>query len=1003
MKQGEAIVEPGNLKEGETKELLQALYYEKKKTKMLEKQLLALQVDRSNLRDEISQLQVKTQKMTEGARETEQLNQQLTKLQEHYQIVKNEYDLALARSGSAEEEAMALRHQQSVLKKLLHTTKSEKEKAEQRLKSYQEQVGHHSKRLEELESKAVRLSEVEAELLRKSQQLETNNKLVAAIKQREEKQNKELQELKIALTDNEKRLRDFEHVDKQSLEESRQHGQQLERVIQFLRERGEETQLEKRHLEEEFQKSQETIASLKKELLNAKQEWKDLSEHISSDQQSRRAVDEECEAIKTQFSDLKNQISGLKKTLQDKEKQLEGTLEAITELQREKQEFKASNKDLEAKVYHLEIGKDEALKRCAILEQELENLSQSTLSGKTHLGSLKAENEELMVELKTAKHQYNTVKNCYEALDQEIKDLESKEEKQRKTIQDLKASLAARESAHHTETIGLKEEIHTLKEQLLSLQNFESENEKLTVQLQEIKRVGERRKEEYDRKMGEVAGLQKSVDEHVQKAAAYELAQTEHLQAIGRLKSELEEAQLNSRGWKEENERTQHVLKQLESQKEVVQKNLDLKTQAVEELKAKLEAVSLQKEDYRLKVEELLQSNEQSNLKNKQVHEQLEKALQQLGETEHKVKKTMEEQEGRLSEFNQLSEQHAKMQRNLQQLSQEYEDVKHKLEAAVEDKQQLQKQFHEVKHIHDEGQAQRHELVEKLGQLQQELGDKLSQLEKVTSHADQLESKFEELQILVKRKETSLEELERAKSSIEKEKQASENEALQLKRKIEEVNSRAQMAQQHLAKKVKETTLLSEDLERKNHQLQESRNSLAASHNQLSELRNAFENQTQEKRKLEDKLQDTVRTMDEKLQRWEAKYEDLYKRWQQSEASNKELSKQKEKLDQLQSFLSNLSGGPSSYPSNPSPPPSGPDREQKPVEEPLSHVDLEPLPPVKEEVEKVPSHTFEELALPLPAKEGEHPPKKVEKSDSYQNLFDMTKLQQKQKYNLFDD
>ncbi len=51
-----------------------------------------------------------------------------------------------------------------------------------------------------------------------------------------------------------------------SLNTSEQHGRQLKRVIQHLRERGEESQLEARHLRAELQQAQEKISLLLKEL-----------------------------------------------------------------------------------------------------------------------------------------------------------------------------------------------------------------------------------------------------------------------------------------------------------------------------------------------------------------------------------------------------------------------------------------------------------------------------------------------------------------------------------------------------------------------------------------------------------------------------------------------------------------------------------------------------------------------------------------------------------------
>jgi hypothetical protein len=67
-------------------------------------------------------------------------------------------------------------------------------------------------------------------------------------------------------------LREENAILSKSLTDSQQHAKQLERVIQFLRERGEESHLEAKQLRDEFQSSQSTITSLSQQLQITKEE-----------------------------------------------------------------------------------------------------------------------------------------------------------------------------------------------------------------------------------------------------------------------------------------------------------------------------------------------------------------------------------------------------------------------------------------------------------------------------------------------------------------------------------------------------------------------------------------------------------------------------------------------------------------------------------------------------------------------------------------------------------
>lgn len=206
------------------------------------------------------------------------------------------------------------------------------------------------------------------------------------------------------------------------------------------------------------------------------------------------------------------------------------------------------------------------------------------------------------------------------------------------------------------------------------------------------------------------------------------------------------------------------------------------------------------------------------------------------------------------------------------------------------------------------------ELNQKCTEMEKEILNLSNLLDDSQASKKIMEKKFEELQNSSKQKEMNLEDLKREqqyilneKTRIENEKIKFESEISQLKRKIEETESKAQIAQQHLAKKVKETTLLSEELEKKAKKNAELQQILTSTQHQINETRKNAETYLQEKRRLEDKIKEISSKTDSERQRWESKYDQVYKQLQDSHIENQKLLKQKNKLDQMQLILNNLS------------------------------------------------------------------------------------------------
>src|SRR5262249_213587 len=123
---------------------------------------------------------------------------------------------------------------------------------------------------------------------------------------------------------------------------------------------------------------------------------------------------------------------------------------------------------------------------------------------------------------------------------------------------------------------------------------------------------------------------------------------------------------------------------------------------------------------------------------------------------------------------------------------------------------------------------------------------------------------------------------------------------------LSELEGEVRKAQQHLAKKVKELTLLEDKQEHQNHIHAELQKNIAQSNVRIAELQTALDLQIQQQKRLEEQLQESLKAAETQQNKWEQKFFALYEKWQAGDVRIKELEKLEEKHKQLQSLLSNL-------------------------------------------------------------------------------------------------
>jgi len=131
------------------------------------------------------------------------------------------------------------------------------------------------------------------------------------------------------------------------------------------------------------------------------------------------------------------------------------------------------------------------------------------------------------------------------------------------------------------------------------------------------------------------------------------------------------------------------------------------------------------------------------------------------------------------------------------------------------------------------------------------------------------------------------------------------------------------MAQQHMAKKVKEAAELSDQVNEKKVAIGRLEEEVRQAKAIASEARNMVESHNQQEKQLQ-----------EQINNWEQKYFTIYDQWKESEANNKELKKLEEKYQQMQDLLKSLGSfvGTSEMPPQPPKQPKKP-KNQAPKQE----------------------------------------------------------------------
>lgn len=134
---------------------------------------------------------------------------------------------------------------------------------------------------------------------------------------------------------------------------------------------------------------------------------------------------------------------------------------------------------------------------------------------------------------------------------------------------------------------------------------------------------------------------------------------------------------------------------------------------------------------------------------------------------------------------------------------------------------------------------------------------------------------------------------------------------------VEEKEQALRLAQQHLAKKMKEAAYFNERCEETLKRANELQQALIESQAKLGTSQQNLELQISNERRVQEQLRDSLKTVEAQAKKWEEKYFQLHEKFQELDMRNRSLQGLEERHHQLQMILANLGtvvGNPGSSP-----------------------------------------------------------------------------------------
>ncbi len=427
------------------------------------------------------------------------------------------------------------------------------------------------------------------------------------------------------------------------------------------------------------------------------------------------------------------------------------------------------------------------------------------------------------------------------------------------------------------------EELSALREQQITLRNLLQQTQ------EELKLQG-------DHPISDVANRQRV--EQLERVIPYLRERTEEANLeTEQLRDELEKSRQKVKDTEE------HALRdKQEAQKEIEQLKQMISRQELAEQQTELIASHTSSYQLRQELEEIKRTLIQGHQETKALEARYIDILNEKVSLEHQFKQLCLQSEHQSSNLAAFQEQiheldrlnkeiEAALQVKENQLSESekcYADLKERalyLEEAYQEKQQIQDSYE---------------------QLKEEWCKLTENLDEAIDSRIQAEQQVIQLDGIIKEQDHQLAEKGDQCLLLMQEKAVAEAHIQELRSLLDESESRLKVAQQHLAKKVKEAAILTEKVESQQTNLDDALQGSEALKNQINQLQANMDIYQKQEKRLQDQLHEALKGTESQVTKWEEKYFRMYDKWQESENRIRELKKFEEKHHQMQSLLANL-------------------------------------------------------------------------------------------------
>lgn len=442
--------------------------------------------------------------------------------------------------------------------------------------------------------------------------------------------------------------------------------------------------------------------------------------------------------------------------------------------------------------------------------------------------------------------EYAKLKSAYHEKEKECETLHGHLEKVKPALKKLVTAL--KESREEVELLKLqKPHEAALKEKEVQLREA---HDAIALLEEEKKSLIDLHKQNHSE---EISFLQKQVNalEEALKISKKQLEEKE-LEILHLKENEQKESQRFEIERGRQVERLAESLSQVQRQGQLIEDlrrdNGDLKHE-FQRLVDQKETLSNRLEETKLELAKSVQELEQKDVERKRLRQELDEANLQLQATD-------------------LAEVRADYEEKLRILSSENQDLKNHLVSQEEAHQQLlEKGYQKMREF-----SQKHVLItEQHHRLQVQIDEKNERLSKTEKELLSLEISLQNVKL------------------------QSENRGREIRK-----------AQQHLAKKVKETTILRDLTERQKFQIEDLKTTLEKLRADREVMQNSLDLQKMQEEKIQNLAKERADTAELLTKEWQEKFLSLQQDWQEKKAELLELKKLRKNYDQMASTFSNL-------------------------------------------------------------------------------------------------